>query len=149
MSLVPKIGLSLLLFAVAPPKNPVSLETLRSSSNEPPFNLAPIEQRVDPESGPSSNNPKSISRGGSLFSKHCAECHLEGAHRDYLPRTSRGGLILKSDYEFKNGRSSMELHRLIRQGLRGTAMRPFGLVITDRDIWHIVNFIQAERITTK
>jgi len=109
-------------------------------------------QKVDPDEAspsPVSAGADSKRKGGHLFSQRCAECHLDGEHYRYLPRTSRGGLILSSDYTFRSRSSSQSLYRTIKQGVRGTAMAPFKRTLTNPEIWHVVNFIQSARESGK
>src|SRR5690606_6432976 len=42
---------------------------------------------------------------------------------------------------YRGGRRPIDLYRRLQAGIKGTPMPPFGTVLTDDEIWHLVNYV--------
>ena len=86
----------------------------------------------------------SIAAGQKLYATHCASCHgAQGAGDGvqapkFTPRPSN--LI---DAEWKHGPSDGEIFAVIKNGIPKTAMSASAKKITEREIWHVVNFLRS------
>ncbi len=86
----------------------------------------------------------SIAAGKALFTKNCAECHGDSGKGDgemadmYDPRPAN-----LTDAEWKHGSSDGEIFTVIKNGVKGTDMKPFGKKLTTDQIWNLVNYIRS------
>lgn len=87
---------------------------------------------------------ESISSGAALFSKQCTTCHGAGGKGD-------GAMAAKvkskpadlTDAEWKHGASDGEIFTLIRDGAKNAGMKAYRGVLTDRQMWDLVNYIRS------
>jgi S-disulfanyl-L-cysteine oxidoreductase SoxD len=86
----------------------------------------------------------SIAAGKTLYDKHCAGCHGEtgkgdgsmGADLDPKPPDL-------TDSEWKHGSTDGELFLVIRDGAKGTGMKPFAKKLTPHQIWDVINYVHS------
>ena len=109
---------------------------------------------------------ESIARGRTIYlanNSKCASCHGESGHgdgpstRDFLnladgPAPERGLYdewgqpIAPRDLtrgQFRGGRRPVDIYRRIAAGIKGTPMSAFGTVLSDEEIWDLVNYVLA------
>ena len=93
---------------------------------------------------PVSADDASVAAGKALFTKRCAECHGDSGKGDgemadmYDPRPAN-----LTDAEWKHGSSDGEIYTVIRNGVKGTDMKPFAKKLTSHQTWDLVNFIRS------
>jgi mono/diheme cytochrome c family protein len=86
----------------------------------------------------------SIAAGRALYDKQCAGCHGDtgkgdGAMGEELnPRPSD-----LTDADWKHGSTDGEIFTLIRDGSKGTGMKPFGRKMTVHQLWDVVNYVRS------
>jgi len=88
--------------------------------------------------------PESVSGGAGLFAKQCASCHGTGGKGD-------GAMAAKlkvkpsdlTDAEWKHGPSDGEIFTLIRDGAKNAGMKAYRGVLTDAQMWSLVNYIRS------
>ncbi len=86
----------------------------------------------------------SIAAGKKLYVEHCAECHGDSGKGDgemadtYNPKPAN-----LTDAEWKHGSTDGEIFTVIRDGVKGTEMKPFGKKMTTHQLWDVVNFIRS------
>jgi mono/diheme cytochrome c family protein len=143
-----------------------SLATAWSAAEEEGSVIVPKIKRIDP-----TEDPKSIERGRALYVSQkakCYTCHGNGAKGDgtstvdywAIPNTTperkfpeRG---LHDEWGqpqaprnltlgvYRGGRRPIDLYRRVFAGIKGTQMPAFGgTVLTDAEIWDLVNYILA------
>ena len=86
---------------------------------------------------PVPNTLESISKGRLLYAQNCANCHGEDgkAQIDVISVATD----LTSPEMYYSGTSEGEVFRSTRDGA-GEGMPPYSFVLTDEEIWHLVNF---------
>jgi len=87
---------------------------------------------------------RSIAAGQELYQKHCAGCHGETGKGD---GTMGEELDPKpadlTDPKRKHGSSDGEVFTVIRDGVKGTGMKPFGRKMTAHELWDVVNYLRS------
>ena len=86
----------------------------------------------------------SIAAGKNLYDKHCAGCHGDTGKGDGSMGTeldSRPPDL--TDAEWKRGSTDGELFLVIRDGARGTGMKPFAKKLTAHQIWDVINYVRS------
>jgi mono/diheme cytochrome c family protein len=86
----------------------------------------------------------SIAAGKNLYDKNCAGCHGDtgkgdgsmGAELDPKPPDL-------TDADWKHGSTDGELFLVIRDGAKGTGMKPFREKLTAHQIWDVVNYVRT------
>jgi len=86
--------------------------------------------------------PEARARGRELFLRHCAICH--GEHADGQgPR--RGSLTPPPasfrDPSWRERTTPGRVHRIVREGVRGTPMPPWKVVLDEQQTWDVVAFL--------
>ena len=95
---------------------------------------------------PVAPTPDSVSAGSAVFAKQCVACHGAAGKGDG-PTAAK----LKSkpadltDAEWIHGPSDGEIFTLIRDGARTAGMKGYRGVLTDRQMWDLVNYIRTLR----
>ena len=93
---------------------------------------------------PVTPDASSVSDGAVLFGRHCASCHGAGGKGD-----GAAAAKLKSrpadltDAEWIHGPSDGEIFTLIRDGAKSAGMKPYRGVLTDVQIWNLVNYLRS------
>ena len=86
----------------------------------------------------------SIARGRQLYASHCARCHGEYG-------LGNGPDAFKLNWPLENMNLQAHLHEhsdeqvfwWIKEGKAGTPMPAFGRILTDEEIWHLINYIRT------
>jgi mono/diheme cytochrome c family protein len=86
--------------------------------------------------------PEARARGRELFLRYCAICH--GEHADGQgPR--RGSLTPPPasfrDPSWQQRTTPGRVHRVVREGVRGTPMPPWKAVLDEQQTWDVVAFL--------
>ena len=103
---------------------------------------APIGQTGPELVNPFPPTPDSLETGESVYLKTCQTCHGDGGRGD--GPTAAGlnpppaDLVVHVPLHPEG-----DLFGYIQDGLPGTAMVPLGDVLTDDEIWHVVNYIRT------
>jgi mono/diheme cytochrome c family protein len=86
----------------------------------------------------------SVGEGHTLYTKYCSECHGDAGKGD---GEMSGDLNPKpadlTDADWKHGSTDGEIFVVIRDGVKGTGMKPFSKKMTTHQIWDVVNFIRS------
>lgn len=86
----------------------------------------------------------SLADGKTLFGAHCAECHGNTGKGDgEMADMSDPKPPNLTDAEWKHGSSDGEIFTVIRDGVKGTDMKPWAKKMTTHQIWDVVNFIRS------
>jgi mono/diheme cytochrome c family protein len=86
----------------------------------------------------------SIEAGKNLYDKNCAGCHGDTGKgdgsmgSDLNPKPSD-----LTDTDWKHGSTDGELFLVIRDGAKGTGMKPFGKKMTAHQIWDVINYVHT------
>jgi mono/diheme cytochrome c family protein len=84
----------------------------------------------------------SVAAGQQLYTQHCTPCHgLTGRGNGPLAaglRPPPADLVVHVPLH-----TDHDLFQLIRDGIAGTAMAPFGGQMTEEDIWHTINYLKT------
>ncbi len=86
----------------------------------------------------------SIAAGKKVFAARCSDCHgdtgvgdgMDGEGMDPPPANL-------TDATWKHGSTDGEIFTVIRNGVKGTGMKPFGSKLTTTEIWNLVNYIRS------
>jgi mono/diheme cytochrome c family protein len=87
---------------------------------------------------------RSIAAGRTLYEQHCAGCHGDtgtgdGAMGEELtPKPSN-----LADADWKHGATDGEIFTVIRDGVKGSGMKPYRAKLTSRQLWNVVNFTRS------
>jgi mono/diheme cytochrome c family protein len=86
----------------------------------------------------------SVAEGQKLYTKYCSECHGDAGKGD---GEMSGDLNPKpadlTDAEWKHGSTDGEIFVVIRDGVKGTGMKPFSKKMETHQIWDVVNYIRS------
>lgn len=87
---------------------------------------------------------KSIAAGKTQFAKHCAQCHGDTGKGDgEMADMSDPPPANLTDAEWKHGSSDGEIFTVIRDGVKGTDMKPWAKKLTTNQMWDLVNYIRT------
>jgi mono/diheme cytochrome c family protein len=85
-----------------------------------------------------------------IFGKNCTVCHGDTAHGNGdLARVMAKGTIMEppprnlTDWVWMSTRTDRELFRNIKEGVRWSAMPPWKDVLTDQQIWEVLDYIRS------
>ena len=103
---------------------------------------APLAQTGPNLVNPFPPNPESLAAGETLYARTCQTCHGE---------TGRGDGPLGVGLEPPPAdlvvhvplHPEADLFGYIHDGIQGTGMAPLGDVLTDDEIWHVINYIRT------
>ena len=93
---------------------------------------------------PVAANAASIAAGQKLYEKQCAGCHGDAGHGDgamgeeLTPKPSN-----LADADWKHGATDGEIFTVIRNGVKGTGMKPYAGKLTTRQLWDVVNYVRS------
>lgn len=107
---------------------------------------APVEIPAEP-----AYSKESVERGQAIYEQNeCAKCHGEGGLGDGPSAGSLkddwGNPIFPYDMtkgHLKCGNSARDIYRVFMTGLSGTPMPSFGAVISPKDAWNLVHYIES------
>ena len=83
---------------------------------------------------------ENLLEGLKIFRDNCAGCHGDGAQKSvwgvtsFLPRVPQFGSV-------PSNRPDWEIHWIVTNGIRNTAMGSFAQLITDEQIWKVSAFV--------
>ena len=86
----------------------------------------------------------SIAAGKNLYEKNCAGCHGDTGKGDGAmgsdldPKPSN-----LTDTDWKHGSTDGELFLVVRDGAKGTGMKPIGKKMTPHQIWDVINYMRS------
>jgi mono/diheme cytochrome c family protein len=80
---------------------------------------------------------QSIAEGRKLFENHCMACH-ESTGKGAIGPDLKGSLLI-------HGNSDGEIFHVISAGVKGTAMKGFKDELSDKERWHLVNYLASLR----
>jgi mono/diheme cytochrome c family protein len=82
--------------------------------------------------------------GQAIFGKYCGFCHGPEA-RGNGPLAPKGIHPPDlTDDQWTHGSTDAEIFTVIQRGAgESSEMRPFGTKLSDRDIWHVVNYLRS------
>jgi mono/diheme cytochrome c family protein len=87
---------------------------------------------------------ESVSAGSATFAKQCATCHGAAGKGDgVMAAKLKSKPADLTDAEWTHGPSDGEIFTLIRDGARNAGMKGYRGVLTDRQMWDLVNYIRA------
>ncbi len=88
--------------------------------------------------------PESVAAGTAIFAKQCASCHgARGRGDGALAAKLKSMPADLTDAEWKHGPSDGEIFTLIRDGAKSAGMKAYRGVLTDRQMWDLVNYIRS------
>jgi len=91
---------------------------------------------------PVAATPESIDAGKQVFRRYCASCHGTtaegGSGSDLIPAAPD-----LTDSEWKHGSTDGEIFVVVRDGVKGTGMKPFSKKMTTHQMWDVVNFLRS------
>ncbi len=87
-------------------------------------------------------NPESLRAGKTTYGLHCQSCHGEAGRGDGLAGVELepppADLVVHVPLH-----PDGDLFGFIEDGIPGTGMAPLGGVLTDDEIWHVINYIRT------
>jgi mono/diheme cytochrome c family protein len=87
---------------------------------------------------------ESVENGAALFAKHCASCHGgRGMGDGAMAAKLKSPPPNLTDAEWKHGPTDGEIFTLIRDGAKNAGMKAYRGVLTDRQMWDLVNHIRS------
>ena len=120
--------------------------SLGEATRHQPQDAAKLQNPVKPDA-------TSIAAGKKLYDQLCVECHGEMGKGDgpRAPYTTPTPADL-TDAEWTHGSTDGSIFVVIRDGVDGTDMVPFGPKgekIADRQLWDVVNYVRSLAKTAK
>ncbi|GEM_PF-1900295 len=87
--------------------------------------------------------PESIAIGAQIFAERCVACHGEEGRGDGPAAASLDPPPSNLHAEHVHAQTDGSMFWTIKEGSPGTAMPAWGDVLTEEEIWHLVNFIHT------
>jgi mono/diheme cytochrome c family protein/Tol biopolymer transport system component len=82
--------------------------------------------------------------GQSLYAEHCAACHGDTGRGDGPNAVDNGELLPDMTVPLRDGlRSDGQLFSWSKNGISGTAMPGYGLVLRDNELWYVVAYLRS------
>lgn len=91
---------------------------------------------------PIASDAASIEEGRKLYSRNCASCHGPSGKGDGSMALAGGTPANLTDETWDHGSSDGEIFVVIRDGT-SSDMEPYKDRLSEKQIWHIVNFIRS------
>ena len=93
---------------------------------------------------PVAATPESVARGQAIFAKQCVSCHGSSGKGDGpVAAKLKSKPADLTDAEWKHGPTDGEIFTLIRDGAKAAGMKAYRGVITDNQMWDLVNYIRS------
>ena len=87
---------------------------------------------------------ESVSNGAAVFAKQCASCHgASGKGDGAMAAKLKSKPADLTDAEWKHGPSDGEIFTLIRDGAKNAGMKAYRGVLSERQMWDLVNYIRS------
>lgn len=96
------------------------------------------------DSGDQADLNSSVAKGAELFQQHCAECHGKKAQGfgEYTKKLGVKAGPLAHNPRIANGGDDFAYY-VISSGIDHTAMMPFSVILSDSEIWDLVNYVKS------
>ncbi len=89
-------------------------------------------------------SPESVSSGAAVFAKQCASCHgASGKGDGAMAAKLKSKPADLTDAEWTHGPSDGEIFTLIRDGAKNAGMKAYRGVLSERQMWDLVNYIRS------
>lgn len=89
-------------------------------------------------------SPEDLARAGAFYAQNCVLCHgPNGDGRGPASSSLRPRPMNFSDPELMSKVKDGELFFAISSGSHGTAMPPFGKLLEEKDVWHLVAYLRT------
>ena len=93
---------------------------------------------------PTPATAESVANGAALFAKQCVSCHgASGKGDGAMAAKLKSKPADLTDAEWKHGPTDGEIFTLIRDGAKNAGMKAYRGVLTDRQMWDLVNYIRS------
>ena len=102
----------------------------------------PRRSEAEKLKNPVPSDAASIEEGKKLYGRHCASCHGPTGKGDGGMALSGGTPANLTDETWDHGSSDGEIFVVIRDGT-STDMESYKEKLTEKQIWHLVNFIRG------
>ncbi|HKS57363.1 MAG TPA: cytochrome c [Steroidobacteraceae bacterium] len=96
------------------------------------------------QKNPVAADAASIAAGKTVYEKNCSNCHGQTGVDDgkmgaeLNPKPSN-----LSDADWKHGASDGEIFAVIKEGVKGTAMKSYNSKLTPRQMWDTINYVRS------
>ena len=123
---------------------PIALATYASAQHQHPAAGAHQHPQAAKLKNPVAVNPASIAAGEKLYGEQCAGCHGDAGRGDgamgeeLTPKPSN-----LTDADWKHGASDGEIFTVIRDGVKGSGMKPYRGKLTTHQLWDVVNYVRS------
>ena len=85
-----------------------------------------------------------MANGAALFAKQCVSCHgASGKGDGAMAAKLKSKPADLTDAEWKHGPTDGEIFTLIRDGAKNAGMKAYRGVLSDRQMWDLVNYIRS------
>jgi mono/diheme cytochrome c family protein len=133
-----------LLTSVLTAALPIALAAFGPEQHQHPPSGAHQHPKAAKLKNPVAANAASIAAGQKLYGDQCAGCHGDAGHGDgamgeeLTPKPSN-----LADADWKHGATDGEIFTVIRDGVKGSGMKPYRAKLTSRQLWNVVNFTRS------
>ena len=113
-----------------------------------PPTIEPTVEIVDPTVDLRGSNPieasaASLEQGGAQYAAFCATCHGDAGAGDGPAAAALTPQPADLAGPEVQANSDDKLFAIISDGVEGTAMPPWGSILSEDDRWHVVNFLRS------
>jgi mono/diheme cytochrome c family protein len=119
-------------------------------SQAPAAVIKPVDYPTytDAEKSESVQNGQKIflGAGGGAAAASCVSCHKDYGRESLFRFDAWGTLVRPTNLTagvYRGGRRPVDLYWRIHSGINGSGMAPFGTSLQGKEIWDLVNFLQA------
>lgn len=108
------------------------------------FHQLPVPEAYANLTNPLPADPDSLARGAELYQNHCALCHGPEGMGDGPAAENLSPPATPLAITVRHLSDGYLFWRIAEGGSQwGTAMPAYGSILTDEDIWHLINFLRS------
>jgi mono/diheme cytochrome c family protein len=123
---------------------PIALGAYGSQQHQHPPAGAHQHPQAAKLKNPVAANAASVAAGQKLYGQQCAGCHGDAGHGDGAMGADLTPVPSNlADADWKHGATDGEMFTVIRDGVKGSGMKPYRGKLTTHQLWDVVNYVRS------